>query len=163
MILRILPTLIAAAVLSAQPYDLVIRNALILDGTGAQGQPGDLAVEGGTIARIEGPGTISAERARTVIEAEGMALAPGFIDAHCHDDLICLREPDRIEKAMQGVTTLVVGNCSFSLYPRVPASTAPLRRHFSALLGTIHDEETFDDLIAYRARLEGFLDGTVRR
>jgi len=98
-------------------YDLVIRNALILDGTGAPGQPGDLAVEGGTIARIEGPGTISAERARTVIEAEGMALAPGFIDAHTHDDRAVIDQPEMTFKISQGVTSVVVGNCGISLSP----------------------------------------------
>ena len=64
-------------------------------------------------------------------------LAPGFIDAHCHDDLICLREPERIEKIAQGVTTLVVGNCSFSLYPTAPRSARNLRKHFSTLLGEV--------------------------
>ena len=98
-------------------YDLVIRNALILDGTGAPGQPGDLAVEGGTIARIEGAGTISAERARTVIEAEGMALAPGFIDAHTHDDRAVIDQPEMTFKISQGVTSVVVGNCGISLSP----------------------------------------------
>ena len=58
---------------------------------------------------------------RRSLDADGRYLAPGFIDAHCHDDLMCLREPERVEKAVQGVTTLVVGNCSFSLYPDPPA------------------------------------------
>src|ERR1700687_4133268 len=102
---------------SSTAYDLVIRNARILDGTGAPGQPGDLAVEGGTIARIEGAGTISAERARTVIEAKGMALAPGFIDAHTHDDRAVIDRPAMTFKISQGATTVVTGNCGISLAP----------------------------------------------
>ena len=102
---------------SPTAYDLVIRNALILDGTGAQGRAGDLAIDGGTIARIEDAGTISAERARTAIEAEGMALAPGFIDAHTHDDRAVIDQPEMTFKVSQGVTSVVVGNCGISLSP----------------------------------------------
>ena len=68
-----------------------------------------------------------------------MTMQPHFIDAHTHDDLMFLREPERLEKAIQGVTTIVVGNCSFSLYPKVPAHAEALRRHFGALLGETAD------------------------
>ncbi len=88
-----------------------------------------------------------------MVEADGRYLAPGFIDAHCHDDLIMLREPDRPEKTAQGVTTVVVGNCSFSLYPASPASTEALRRHFSELLGETAPDEVFEGLPSYRDAL----------
>ena len=90
-----------------------------------------------------------------LVDADGRYLAPGFIDAHCHDDLICLREPERVEKAAQGVTTLVVGNCSFSLYPTTPSSAELLRQHFSGLLGETAEEEVFDSFVAYREALHG--------
>jgi N-acyl-D-amino-acid deacylase len=87
------------------------------------------------------------------VDAQGLYLAPGFIDAHCHDDLICLREPERVEKIAQGVTTLVVGNCSFSLYPTTSRSAKDLRKHFSTLLGEVSSDEVFDGLASYRSAI----------
>ena len=129
---------------------LLIRGARVIDGTGAPWFAGDLRVRAGRIADI---GPDLAANGAQIFDAEEQYLAPGFIDAHCHDDLICLREPDRIEKAMQGVTTLVVGNCSFSLYPKTPASAEPLRQHFSSLLGEIEPREIFDSFAGYRDAL----------
>jgi len=128
----------------------LLRGARIIDGTGAPPFVSDLRVREGRIAGI-GP-DLSADGA-TVIDAEDRYLAPGFIDAHCHDDLICLREPARVEKAMQGVTTLVVGNCSFSLYPKTADSADALRQHFSSLLGAIEPGEIFDGFSSYRDAL----------
>ena len=86
--------------------DFVIRNARVVDGTGAPAFTADVRIEKGRITAVEA----SLPDSGAVIDAGGRYLAPGFIDAHCHDDLICLREPKRVEKIMQGVTCLVVGN-----------------------------------------------------
>jgi N-acyl-D-amino-acid deacylase len=131
--------------------DLVIRGARIIDGTGAPWFAGDVRIGDGRITSI-GP-SLSAGGA-DVLDADGRYLAPGFIDVHCHDDLICLREPERVEKAVQGVTTLVVGNCSFSLYPTAPRSEELLRLHFSGLLGETSANEVFDCFAAYRSELQ---------
>ena len=131
--------------------DLLIRNARVVDGTGAPSFTADVRIEKGRITAVQA----SLPDFGTVIDAGGRYLAPGFIDAHCHDDLICLREPNRVEKVMQGVTCLVVGNCSFSLYPTVPGSRDHLREHFSTLLGEIGAEEVFESFAAYRAALDG--------
>jgi N-acyl-D-amino-acid deacylase len=131
--------------------ETLIRGARVVDGTGAPWFRADLRIAGGRIAAI-GP-ALSAHADETVIDAAEAYLAPGFIDAHCHDDLIGLREPTRPEKLAQGVTTVVVGNCSFSLYPAVPTSREALRAHFSSLLGDTRPEEVFDDLAEYRAAL----------
>lgn len=128
----------------------LIRNARIIDGTGAPWFRADLRIRGELIDEI-GPG-LEPDGA-TVVDAGDRFLAPGFIDAHCHDDLITLREPERIEKSMQGVTTVVVGNCSFSLYPAPEASRHLLAGHFGALLGATSNEETFVDLDHYRQAL----------
>ena len=120
---------------------ILIKGARIIDGTGAPWFVSDLRIRDGRIAEVGAE--LHADGAH-VVDADGRYLAPGFIDAHCHDDLICLREPERIEKAMQGVTTLVVGNCSFSLYPKTPGSADALRQHFSSLLGEIDAGESFD-------------------
>lgn len=133
--------------------DTLIRNARIIDGTGAPWYRGDLLISDGLIARI-GTGLAPPDGA-DVVEAGQRYLAPGFVDAHCHDDLIFLRERERVEKALQGVTSIVVGNCSFSLYPSTPASAPMLREHFSGLLGETRDSEIFSDVSGYRQALEG--------
>lgn len=133
--------------------ETLIRNARIIDGTGAPWYRADLAIAGGRIQRI-GYG-LEAGLDAEIIDAGERYLAPGFIDAHCHDDLIFLRERERPEKALQGVTSIVVGNCSFSLYPANGASHDLLRDHFSGLLGATRDDEIFADLSGYRQALEG--------
>nr|MCU0539812.1 amidohydrolase family protein [Desulfobacterales bacterium] len=98
-------------------YDLLIRRATLLDGTGAPAIQADAAVAAGRFAavapRIEGAA------ART-IEAAGLALAPGFIDIHCHSDRYHLEHPEGEIKLRQGVTLEVVGNCGASLAPLAP-------------------------------------------
>src|ERR1051325_1627409 len=129
----------------------LIRDARIVDGTGAPWFVSDVLVQGGRIAEI---GKDIAADGAQIVDAQGLYLAPGFIDAHCHDDLICLREPQRVEKIAQGVTTLVVGNCSFSLYPAPSTPAAQhLRKHFSTLLGDVSPDEVFEDLTAYRSAI----------
>lgn len=130
--------------------DTLIRAARIIDGTGAPWYRGDILLSGGRITRIGRDLPVSGAR---VVDADERYAAPGFIDAHCHDDLICLRERGRPEKAFQGVTSVVVGNCSFSLYPATPTSREDLRQHFSGLLGETKDSEIFADLNGYRHAL----------
>ncbi len=129
--------------------DTLLCNARIIDGTGAPWFRGDVRIRAGRIAEM----APRLPRSGTVIDVAEQWLAPGFIDAHCHDDLIFLREPDRLEKITQGVTTIVVGNCSFSLYPTVEASHELLRDHFSGLLGETDAKEIFTDLASYRSAL----------
>ncbi len=96
--------------------DLVIRNARILDGTGAPAFEGDVSIEGGRIRDVgSAPGAAAEE-----IDAKGLHLSPGFIDVHSHDDGAFLRHPDMHFKLAQGVTTCVCGNCGFSAIPAIP-------------------------------------------
>ena len=95
-------------------YDTLIHGALIYDGTGAPPQRADVALADGRIAAI---GQLAAEPARAVMAGSGLALAPGFIDAHTHDDTNVIRTPDMLPKLSQGVTTVVVGNCGISAAP----------------------------------------------
>lgn len=135
---------------------LLIRNARIIDGTGAPWFRGEVLVRNGRIVQIAPRINIDAQVTEAqVIDAREQWLAPGFIDAHCHDDLIFLREPDRREKIAQGVTTIVVGNCSFSLYPALDESRGLLRDHFAGLLGSVEEQEIFEDYATYRDALHG--------
>lgn len=101
--------------------DLILRGARLIDGTGGPSARGDLAVTGCQIAAI---GDLSDWRAGKEVEAAGLALAPGFIDSHCHDDLALLQTPLMEPKISQGVTTVVNGNCGFSLAPCPPGRGA---------------------------------------
>ncbi|MBW8269341.1 N-acyl-D-amino-acid deacylase family protein [Caldovatus aquaticus] len=95
--------------------DLIIRDATIFDGTGAPRRSGDVGVTGDRIVAVGDLGGMSADRE---VIATGKALAPGFIDAHTHDDRAVLCGPQCMTcKISQGVTTVVVGNCGISLSP----------------------------------------------
>jgi N-acyl-D-amino-acid deacylase len=94
-------------------YDLIIRNASIIDGTGAPARSGDIAISGD---RIDAVGAASGSAAHT-IDAGGLTVAPGFIDVHSHDDAAVVRDPSVDFKIMQGVTTDVVGNCGAGVAP----------------------------------------------
>jgi N-acyl-D-amino-acid deacylase len=104
-------------------FGTVFRGALIHDGSGAAPSLGDVALVDERIAAVEAEGVIAP--GETEIEARGLALAPGFIDAHTHDDRIVLDRPDMLPKISQGVTTVVAGNCGISLVPVTFAGDPP--------------------------------------
>lgn len=94
--------------------DTLIRRASVLDGSGEPARTLDVAVRGDRIFAI---GTDLRQDAETIIDAEGLCLSPGFIDAHTHDDNAVLQHPEMPAKISQGVTTVVVGNCGISAAP----------------------------------------------
>lgn len=102
---------LAATAVRAEDYDLIVRHATIVDGTGAAGYQGDVAVKGGRIAAL---GTLpELATARTVIEAKGKVVAPGFIDVHTHSE-DAAELPVAENFLRMGVTTIVTGNCGGS-------------------------------------------------
>ena len=104
--------------------DLVIRGGFIVDGTGAPGQIGDLAVSGGRIAEV---GTVTGRGTREV-DARDLVVAPGFIDPHTHYDAQLTWDPSASCTSWHGVTTIVTGNCGFTMAPCRPQDRLTLMK-----------------------------------
>lgn len=129
--------------------DLIIRDATIYDGTGGPRRVGDVGVSGDRIVGVGDLGGMSADRE---VIGTGKAIAPGFIDAHTHDDRAVLCGPAcTLCKISQGVTTVVVGNCGISLSPMRHTAKRP-----PAPLDLLGDEQwwTFDSFGDYAHALK---------
>jgi N-acyl-D-amino-acid deacylase len=107
------------------PHDLLITDALVVDGTGAPGRTADVAITGDRIVAITPAG--DGAQARRVIRADGRVLSPGFIDLHAHSDAAILVDHDHLAKVSQGVTCEVLGQDGLSYAP-VDEVTGPLLR-----------------------------------
>jgi N-acyl-D-amino-acid deacylase len=104
-------------------FDLVIRSGTVIDGTRAPRFAADLAVQGDRIVRV---GKLDGARGALELDAAGKVVAPGFIDAHTHDDRLMLSTPGMAPKVSQGVTTVVAGNCGISLAPMPAGAPHPV-------------------------------------
>jgi N-acyl-D-amino-acid deacylase len=125
-------------------HDLVIRGGTVYDGTGRPGVRADVAVRADRIAAV---GTVSG-RGGHELDATGLAVSPGFIDVHSHDDFVVLLEPEMPFKVMQGVTTDVVGNCGSGVVPFASARRGFQRLHPGA------DPPPWDGYAGYLARVD---------
>ncbi|HTB98881.1 MAG TPA: D-aminoacylase [Terracidiphilus sp.] len=102
--------------------DTLIRNATVVDGSGAAGEPLDVALQDGQICAV---GTSLPCKGEINIDGDGLTLAPGFIDVHTHDDTAVIRTPGMLPKLSQGVTTVIVGNCGICAAPVTLKSEVP--------------------------------------
>jgi hypothetical protein len=109
-------------------WDLLIRRGLIIDGSGSPGVIGDVAVAGGRIAAL---GTALSGDARKSVDADGLAVTPGFIDIKTHSDFVLPINPKAESKVRQGVTTEIVGHCGFSVAPVLPGKARLLADYLS--------------------------------
>lgn len=120
--------------------DLVIRDARVIDGSGGPSCRADVAVDGGRISAIHPEGSPGPRpTGRRILEADGLALAPGFIDMHAHSDLALLRDPDHSAKAAQGVTLEVLGQDGLSYAPVDDRTLAEVRRTIAGWNGDGED------------------------
>ncbi|HYL87512.1 MAG TPA: D-aminoacylase [Burkholderiales bacterium] len=128
-------------------FDLVVRNATVIDGTRAPRYQADIGVALGKIAAI---GRLDNAQADVEVDASGKVAAPGFIDSHTHDDRLMLSSPDMAAKVSQGVTTVIAGNCGCSLAPAPNGMPRPV----TPPLDLLDDEgrwfrfKTFADYVA---------------
>lgn len=95
-------------------FDLLIKNADVLDGSGAAAQRQDVAVQGGKIAAV---GDLGAAEAAQVIDATGKLVTPGFVDVHGHSDVSLFMNPVCETQVAQGITSEIMGNCGYSPFP----------------------------------------------
>ena len=108
-------------------YDLVIRNANIVDGTGKASFSGDVAVSDGKIAAIGTAVAPITDSAKKEIDAQGKLLTPGWVDVHSHMDGQATWDPLCSPAANHGITTLVMGNCGIGFAPCEPNEDAQAR------------------------------------
>ena len=98
-------------------YDLVVTGGFVVDGTGAAGRVADVAIVDGRIAAV---GPDLAAEARAVLDADGMVIAPGFIDVHTHYDAQVMWDPAVTPSVFHGITSVIGGNCGFGIAPITP-------------------------------------------
>ena len=141
------------------PYDLLILDAQIIDGTGAPAFAGDIAVHEGKIAEIGKP----RGSARRVIDAKGATVTPGFIDAHTHMDVQILWDPLATSSCWHGITTILMGNCSFGVAPCRPADHKTVLQILERVEGmslaalTAGVDWSWESFPEYLSRIEGKL------
>jgi N-acyl-D-aspartate/D-glutamate deacylase len=114
------------------PADLVVRGGTVVDGTGTPGRAADVAIEGGVIREI-GPSL----RGEHELDASGCAVTPGFIDIHTHYDAQVFWDPALRPSSCHGVTTVVAGNCGFTIAPTRP-------EHRDVIVRTLENVEDMD-------------------
>jgi N-acyl-D-amino-acid deacylase len=134
-------------------YDIVIRGGLVIDGSGRPGEISDVAVSNGRIAASGR--SLPLGKAKT-IDADGLAVAPGFIDIKTHSDFTLPINPKAESKVRQGVTTEIVGHCGFSVAPILPGKRQLVQDYLSASAPWLPFRET-----TFRDYLDGFPQTSV--
>jgi len=145
-------------------FDVIVKDGLVVDGSGQPGYRGDVAIKDGRIAAV---GQVSGE-ARTVVDARGRVVAPGFIDPHTHFDVQLLWDGAAKPALEHGVTCIVPGNCSLSLAPLKAADRKAVIGMFQQIeemppeaFSERFAKWTWEDFAGYRAAIEADLSINV--
>lgn len=125
--------------------DLVLKNGRVIDGTGNPWFFGDVGVKNGVIAGI---GRLT-QKSEQTINVQCCVISPGFIDGHCHSDLMVLNNPRSEIKLRQGVTTEVLGNCGIAVAPFTNENLDLLRSYVEPVLGKTEREWSWDTVGQY--------------
>src|SRR5712675_1567571 len=120
-------------------HDILISGGLVFDGSGSAGVAAEVAIKDGRIAAIGSPINAPAEQ---IIDAAGLAVAPGFIDIKTHSDFTLPINPRAESKIRQGVTTEIIGHCGFSVAPALPDKVALLKDYLSPSAPWLPFQET---------------------
>ena len=139
---------LATASCAAGKYDLIVRGAVVYDGTGGAGREADLGIVGDKIVKV---GRLAARASGRVIDARGLAAAPGFIDIHDHTAEGLLVDPRAESAVRQGVTMLVSGNCGDSVFPLTEEEAAETGRRWREEFGL---DLSWRDAAGFFSRLE---------
>ena len=127
-------------------FDVLITGGSIIDGSGLPAYLGDIGVEAGRISAI---GRLGSPEARTRIDASGLAVCPGFIDAHVHGDLRLLEDPLHEPAIRQGVTTYVLGQDGVAMAPGSPATVDYMRRYTAGFAGLYEPPQRWFSMAEY--------------
>jgi N-acyl-D-amino-acid deacylase len=138
----------------SRPRRTLIRDATVVDGSGAPRRNADVVLDDSTIVAVAAPGSVRPDRSAVtaVVEAQGLVLSPGFVDMHAHSDLQILARPDHYAKLSQGVTSELLGQDGLSYAPVDDAVLAAMR---AQLAGWNDDPDGFD--YSWRS-VAGYLD-----
>ena len=120
--------------------DVIIRGGVVVDGTGAPGRRADVAVSGGRVIAIDAD--VATPDGASVVDADGLVVAPGFVDVHTHYDAQAFWDPTLSPSPLHGVTTVMGGNCGFTIAP-LTTGDGPV------------DPDDADYLMRMLARVEG--------
>lgn len=131
--------------------DLVLKNGLVIDGTGRMGYPADVAIRRNWILAIDAPGTLVAGEE---LDCSGLVIAPGFIDTHSHSDLRVLAEPQLPMKVRQGITLEVFGQDGISVAPIRSENQPQVARSLAGLDGDLGRAWDWQSVAEYLAAIE---------
>src|SRR5207244_970858 len=116
----------------AEPFDVLVRGGMLVDGTGSPARRGDVGIRRGRIAALGAPVSGPATR---VIDADGAVVAPGFVEIHTHYDVQVFWDRMLTISPWHGVTSVVIGNCGFGIAPTRPADRDLVLRTLESVEG----------------------------